>query len=131
MTDFTDAEIAAFLDEALAPARSAELESALRVDDGLRQRLIAVRGRETAGLHTVGAIWRRRRLSCPDRSQLGQFVLGTLPDEHADYIQFHLQEIGCRYCEANLADLRAANEKTQAATQRRQKYFQTSAGYLK
>ena len=36
MTDFTNAEIAAFLDEALAPARSAELESALRVDDGLR-----------------------------------------------------------------------------------------------
>lgn len=131
MSGFTDAEIAAFLDEALAPDRSVELESALRDDDELRQRLIIVRGRENAGLHTVGAIWRRRRLSCPDRTQLGQFVLGTLDSDHADYIRFHIEEIGCRYCEANLADLHAASEKTQQSTQRRQKYFQTSAGYLR
>ena len=131
VSQFTDAEIAAFLDEALAPSRSAELESAMHHDDQLRQRLIEVRGRETAGLHTVGAIWRRRRLSCPDRSQLGQFVLGTLANDHADYIHFHIEEIGCRYCEANLADLQAANEKTQQSNQRRQRYFQTSAGYLK
>jgi hypothetical protein len=131
MSNFTDAEIAAFLDEALEPARSAKFESALRDDEDLRQRLITVRGRETAGLHTVGAIWRRRRLSCPDRTQLGQFVLGTIDEDHADYIQFHIKDIGCRYCEANLADLQAASQKTRQSTQRRQRYFQTSAGYLK
>ncbi len=56
---FSDAELAAFLDEALPPARCAQLEHDLRTDAELRNRLIEVRGRETAGLHTLGAIWRR------------------------------------------------------------------------
>ena len=129
--ELTDAELAAFLDEALAPDRCAEMEQALRDDDELRQRLIEVRGRETAGLHTVGAIWRRGRLSCPDRTELGQFVLGTLDPEYADYIEFHINELGCRYCQANLDDLKAASQSSDQPAKRRQKYFQTSAGYLK
>ena len=83
--NFTDAELAAFLDEALPPARCAELEHALRTDTQLRERLVQVRGRETAGLHTIGAIWRRSRLSCPDRAELGQLLLGTLSSEQVGY----------------------------------------------
>lgn len=131
MSNFTDAELVAFLDESLSAHRSAALESSLSDDETLRNRLVEVRGRQTAGLHTIGAIWRRGRLSCPSRSELGQFILGTLDDDHRDYIQFHLDEIGCRYCQANLDDLKLANQASQPATQRRRKYFQTSAGYLK
>lgn len=131
MNPFTDAELAAFLDEALPASRCSELEHALRSDTGLRQRLIEVRGRETAGLHTIGAIWRRNRLSCPSRSELGQYLLGTLEDKAADYIRFHLEEVGCRYCQANLADLQTASQVDQQPGKRRTKYFQTSAGYLK
>ena len=130
MSEFSDSELAAFLEEALPPARSAELEHQLRSDTELRSRLIEVRGRETAGLHTIGAIWRRGRLSCPSRSELGQFILGTLaPDAH-QYIEFHLNEIGCRYCQANLADLQTATQTDEPA-KRRRRYFQTSAGYLR
>lgn len=128
---FTDAELAAFLDEALPPARCAQLEHDLRTDAELRNRLIEVRGRETAGLHTLGAIWRRNRLSCPPRNELGQFLLGTLATEAADYIRFHIDHVGCRYCEANLADLENASKPDEQPAKRRQKYFQTSAGYLK
>lgn len=130
MPEFTDAELVAFLDEALSDQRATMLESALRDDDQLRERLVMVRGRETAGLHTLGAIWRRSRLSCPSREELGQYVLQTLADEQADYIGFHLETAECRYCEANLADLQSSAEK-QDTSQRRRKYFQTSAGYLK
>ncbi len=130
MSSFTDAELAAFLDEALSPDRSSQLEQQLRDDTELRNRLIQVRGRFAAGLHTIGAIWRRSRISCPDRSDLGQFVLGTLPSEHAQYIEFHLNEIGCRYCQANLEDLKTASQQSDQDTQRRKRYFQTSAGYL-
>ena len=128
--EFSDAELAAFLDEALSAERSAELEIRLREDSSLRDRLVVVRGRETAGLHTLGAIWRRGRLSCPSRETLGEYLLGTLSDEEANYIRFHLEVVGCRYCQANLADLQAAvaNQESQP---RRQKYFQTSAGYLR
>jgi hypothetical protein len=130
MSHFTDAELTAFLDEALTPGRSAELEHELRSNGVLRSRLLEIRGRESAGLHTIGAIWRRARLSCPTRSDLGQYVLGTLQAEASDYIRFHLDQIGCRYCQANLADLQAAVTADDQPAQRRTRYFQTSAGYL-
>ena len=131
MNHFSDAELSAFFDEALSPARCSQLEHELRSNTKLRQRLIEVRGRESAGLHTLGAIWRRNRLSCPSRSELGRFVLGTLETEQRNYIQFHLQHIGCRYCQANLADIDPAEKTPEQATPRRSRYFQTSAGYLK
>lgn len=130
MSEFTDAELATFLDEALPAHRSSELEHALRTDAELRNRLIEVRGRTAAGLHSLGGIWRRGRLSCPDRGELGQFVLGTLDPEAADYIGFHIETIGCRYCQANLDDLKEASAPDPAPTRRRTRYFQTSAGYL-
>jgi hypothetical protein len=131
MSHFTDAELTAFLDEALPAGRCSELEHELRTSTELRNRLIEVRGRETAGLHTIGAIWRRARLSCPSRTELGQYVLGTLPEKSADYIRFHLDKIGCRYCQANLADLESASQPNDQPGKRRKRYFQTSAGYLK
>ncbi len=130
MSQFTDAELTAFLEEALPASRCAELEHELRSNSELRGRLVEVRGRESAGLHTIGAIWRRARLSCPSRSELGQYVLGTLSDEVSDYVRFHLETIGCRYCQANLADLEAASRQDEQPDQRRRRYFQTSAGYL-
>jgi hypothetical protein len=131
MRPFSDAELTAFLDEALPAARCSELEHELRTNARLRERLIEARGKESAGLHTIGAIWRRARLSCPDRTELGQFALGTLEAEPADYIRFHLETIGCRYCQANLLDLETAAEASDQPQQRRRRYFQTSAGYLK
>ena len=130
MSEFTDAELTAFLDEALSAGRCAELEHELRSNSELRNRLIEVRGRESAGLHTIGAIWRRSRLSCPDRKELGQFLLGAMEDDAADYIRFHLETIGCRFCQANLADLEASSQPSDPPQQRRKRYFQTSAGYL-
>ena len=53
MHDFTDAELVAFLDEALPDDRTTDLEQALRTDEPLRQRLIQLRGQETAGLRRL------------------------------------------------------------------------------
>jgi hypothetical protein len=58
--------------------------------------------------------------------------LGVLDAGHAEYIQFHLETIGCRCCAANLEDLRgeeAASESTESQ-KRRTRYFQSSAGHL-
>jgi hypothetical protein len=128
---FTDPELDRFLDEALPPERMAELEAALRDDAELQARLGAAIGRRDAGVHSLGAIWRQHRLSCPPREQLGSYLLGVLDADHADYIRFHLDAIGCRVCRASLADL---EEQQTAATktveQRRTRYYQSSAGYL-
>jgi hypothetical protein len=116
----------------------ARIEKALRKDAALVRRLAAINGRRDAGMHTVGAIWRRHRLSCPSREQMGSFLLGILPQEAADYVRFHLEEVGCRWCQANRSDLARQQAATnlrsapEAAVQsRRRKYFQSSAGYLR
>lgn len=132
----TDAQLSAYLDEALPVEQLAEIEQRLREDAELRQRLGAVIGRQDAGLHSIGVIWRRNRLSCPSREELGQYLLGVLDPPVADYIEFHLLQVGCRYCAANLDDLRDAQQTAINASQdttsvRRQRYFETSAGHLR
>ena len=129
---YTDADLDAFLDEALPPQRMAELEIALRDDADLKQRLTAVVGRRDAGVHSLGAIWRRRRLSCPTREQLGSHLLGGLGVQHDEYVRFHLEVVQCRYCQASVADLRDQHSaaEDEVAAKRRKRYFQSSAGYL-
>ncbi len=125
-------DLEAYLDEALLPEEMAAVEAALRNDPELRHRLAAINTRRDAGLHSLGAIWRRHRLSCPSREQLGSYLLEVLPDELADYITFHLEVIGCRYCKANLVDLqRQQAEAPQEVQTRRRKYFQSSVGHLR
>jgi len=129
---FAQAELEAYLDEALPAEDMARIEKALRDDPKLAAQLAALNARRDAGLHSLGAIWRRHRLSCPSREQLGSYLLGTLPRETADYVEFHVQMVGCRFCRANLADLEAQQAEADEVVQsRRRKYFQSSAGYLR
>ena len=127
----TNEELLAFLEEQLPAERMAEIEQALRDDEELRQRLASTLRQHDPGAHSVGAIWRRRRLSCPSRSELGSFLLGAADPTRAEYIEFHLRVIGCRYCAANLSDLeQAAGDQVEEVNRRRQKFFQSSAGFL-
>lgn len=124
-------DLEAYLDEALPPAEMAAVEKALRKDRKLAEQLSAINGRRDAGVHSLGEIWRRHRLSCFGRGQLGSYLLGTLPEEEAKYLEFHLEVVGCRYCRANLADLERQQAETDENVQtRRRRYFQSSAGYL-
>ena len=128
---FSEIELEAYLDEALPPARMAEIESVLREQPNVSAQLAAINGRRDAGVHSLGEIWRQHRLTCPGREQLGSYLLGATPKELTDYIRFHLTEIECRVCRANLNDLEAQQAGQQGrADSRRRKYFQSSAGYL-
>ena len=49
-------------------------------------------------------VWRDGRPSCPKRTTLGKYVLGTLSD---DFVTFHVERTGCEFCAANLEDLSA------------------------
>jgi hypothetical protein len=129
---FTEADLEAYLDEALPSELMARVESALRSEPELSQRLAAINGRRDAGLHSVGEIWRRHRLTCPTREQLGSHLLMALDQELADYIRFHLEVSGCRACQANFDDLkRRQTDEPAAVDSRRKKYFQSSAGHLR
>lgn len=130
--DFRSSELEAYLDEALPSAEMARIEKAARNAPELTQRLAAIHARRSAGVHSLGEIWRKHRLSCPTREQLGSFLLGVLPEPFAQYIAFHLEISGCRYCQASLADLQSQQaDADQTAEVRRRKFFQSSAGYLR
>jgi hypothetical protein len=129
---YTDAQLDGFLDEALPPEEMAALEAALRDDAALQKQLAAAAGRRDAGVHSLAAVWRRHRLSCPTREQLGSHLLGVLEPGLADYVVFHLETMTCRYCLASLQDLRDqhAADDDPVVQQRRTKYFQSSVGRL-
>ncbi len=128
----TQSDLQAYLDEALAPAEMTAIEAELRARPEWLQQLAAINARRDAGVHSVGEIWRRHRLSCPSREDLGSYLLGALETAHAQYFQFHLENIGCRLCQANLEDLRRQQEEAAEAVQvRRTKYFQSTAGHLR
>ena len=95
-----------YLHDALPDAETAAVERALRDSAELRARFQEVLEEEDRGEHTVGAIWRRERASCPTRDQLGGYLLGAGDPDLLDYVQFHLDVIGCPYCQANLDDLK-------------------------
>src|SRR5688500_14767653 len=132
MPRITQADLQSYLDEALTPGEMAEIELELRKKPELLKQLAAINARRDAGVHSVGEIWRRQRLSCSTREQLGSYLLGALEKEHAHYIDFHLQTVGCRYCQANLEDLRRQQQETaETVKTRRTKYFQSTAGHLR
>jgi hypothetical protein len=129
---FTTSELEAFLDESLPVERMAVIEDALRQSDALQKQLATINGRRDAGVHSLGDVWRRHRLSCPTREQLGSFLLGVLPRDAADYVKFHIDTIECRYCAASIADLKSQQSAAESeVTRRRQRYFQSSVGHLR
>jgi hypothetical protein len=132
MAEITLEDLHGYLDEALSEGDTAAIERALRNSQSLRQVLRGVMLERDRGEHTVGAIWRRHRLSCPTREQLGSHLLGVLDEGLLDYIRFHLETIGCSYCQANLTDLQSRQREPATQTQaRRKKLYNSSAGLLR
>jgi hypothetical protein len=120
-----------YLDDALGEQETAEVEQALRGDDKLRRMLAAVIQDRDRGEHSLGAVWRRQRLSCPSREQLGSYLLQALDEVEQDYLDFHLKIVACSFCLANLADLKTLHVDAKPDVQRRQRRFlESSVGYL-
>jgi hypothetical protein len=107
-----------YLDEALPQKDMILVEKALRESESLRQRLQQIMQRRDNGEHTVGAIWRRHRISCPERDVLSSYLLKTGDPRLLDYVRFHLEVIGCPYCQANLEDLQQIYESSKASSKR-------------
>ena len=127
----TREQLHAYLDDALSESETAKVEHALRDDAGLRRQLQQAIQERDRGEHSLGAVWRRDRLTCPTRETLGSYLLQVLDDKEQDYLDFHLHTVGCPFCLANLADLEAQKkESAPQAKARRRRIFQSSAGYL-
>lgn len=131
MASVTREQLCAYLEDSLSEAETARVEQALRQSDSLQRLLRQVMQERDRGEHSLGAIWCRLRLSCPSRDLLGSYLLQVLDSEYQDYIDFHLNTVGCAFCQANLADLQALHqEPAPKAKERRRKFFESSAGFL-
>jgi hypothetical protein len=121
----------AYLADSLPAEELARVEKALRDSSELRARLEDVRqNRGDAGLHTLGAIWRRGRLTCPSRQQLGSYLLDALDPDLASYLKFHLEIVECPFCQANLADLESKTAQPTAASKNRHNRILRSSQHL-
>jgi len=129
-TNISDAELLAWLDEDLAIERMSEIEQLLRSSNELQQRLVVLIQERDQGTVTVGEVWRRHRLSCPTRHELGSFLLGAADAAALDYVRFHLETVECRVCAANLEDLKKSQATLPETIKRRERIFASSAGKL-
>src|SRR5438132_10201375 len=126
-TEITREHLHAYLDDALTDSETARVEQALRNSDALRRVLRQTMQERDRGEHSLGAIWRRERLTCPNRETLGSFLLEVLDEAEQDYLRFHLETVHCPYCLANLADLQTVQkEPPPKAKERRRRFFQSS-----
>jgi RNA polymerase sigma factor (sigma-70 family) len=86
-------------------------------------------GTEAGAESLLSEVWEEYRPSCPKRSTLGRFVLGTLDPPWHNYVDFHVQRLACRFCTANLDDLR---RQTASETDRfRHRVMESSAGFFR
>ena len=127
--DFTDEELLAYVDEQLPTARASNLEQQLRTCGELVNRLVNLLQSSEKGDVTLGGMWRRGRWSCPPRGVWAGYVSGRLGDGLSQYLQFHLDVVGCRICEASVRDLRQTGGSD--GDDRVRKIFQSSAGHLR
>ncbi len=121
----------AYLLDELPPGTLARVEKALRDSAELREQLEDARqNRSETGLHSLGAIWRRARLTCPSRQQLGSLLLDVLDPDLAGYLSFHIEVVECPFCQANLADLKGKAEPVAAVARTRQNRILQSSRHL-
>ena len=80
-----------YLDDALDEEETAQVEKALRDSEALRRHLRLVMQERDRGEHSLGAIWRRERITCPSREQLGSYLLQALPRVHQCLVGVILQ----------------------------------------
>jgi hypothetical protein len=77
-------------------------------------------------------VWEQERLTCPKRTTIGRHLLGTLDDPWRQYVTFHLETLGCRFCRANADDLReAAASDADKPTPTSDRMFQSTIGFFR
>jgi RNA polymerase sigma factor (sigma-70 family) len=87
------------------------------------------RGEELADETLLTRLWDAKRPSCPKRSTIGKYLLGTLDADWQAYVEFHIGKLGCRFCQANLEDLDLQMQARQAGTTC-DRIIQSTIGFL-
>ena len=71
-------------------------------------------GIDPALVFTVATVWREERISCPHQHVLQSWLQGGLPGGAGEFVEFHLRDSQCPYCNAVVEDLRAREDQAKA-----------------
>ena len=74
-------------------------------------------------------VWEHERPTCPKRTTIGGYVLGSLDAPWQQYVDFHLQRLGCAFCQAHLEDLQ--KQQRHDAEVLRQRILQSTIGFVR
>ncbi|MDB5304048.1 MAG: rpoE 1 [Phycisphaerales bacterium] len=74
-------------------------------------------------------VWEDVRPGCPKRNTIGGYVLGTLDPPWHQYVESHIQRLGCAFCQANLKDLQEQTATDAAPLHRR--ILQSTVGFFR
>ena len=77
----------------------------------------------------LAQIWQQYRPSCPKRSTIGAFLLKTLDPDWQNYIGFHINVLGCHFCQANYQDIQQQNQQ-KGADKLQQRIMESTVGFL-
>jgi len=82
---------------------------------------------------TVATVWREERISCPHQDILASWHAGALPAGAAEFVEFHLRESQCPYCNAVVEDLVEAEDQARTAdrTSQRDKLLRSTMTALR
>jgi hypothetical protein len=127
----TNEMLRAYLDDALGDADSAQVEQSLRGSEDLRGQLRELMQTRDRGEHSVGAVWRRRQLTCPSREEMGSYLLEALDEGRTAYVKFHLETVCCPYCQANRDDLADQDRESPVKQEKAKKIFDSGSRHLK
>ncbi len=78
----------------------------------------------------MAQVWQTLRPSCPKRSTIGRYHLNTLDDDWQQYVDFHLNQLGCHFCRANLEDLQKQNQDNSHPRALHTRIMQSTVGFL-
>lgn len=124
-----------------AQQRNKDIGAALGIDEKqvalvkhrLVKRLAEELGSQTGELtdeSMLSRLWEAHRPSCPKRSTVGKWLMGLLDSDWAAYIEFHIDTLGCRFCQANRDDLAVDTEPVESLSAR-QRIMQSSVGFFR
>lgn len=123
---------------------NSDVAAALKIDAGkvgvlkhrwLRQIQHDLEGTDVGGLSEanleglLAQIWQMYRPSCPKRNTIGAFLLKTLDPEWQAYVNFHLNVLGCHFCQANYQDIQQQNQQ-KGADKLQQRIMESTVGFL-
>jgi uncharacterized protein YbaR (Trm112 family) len=94
-------ELAAFAEGGDA---SDEVRSHVLACDACQEALQSLKEEVLSLQIPLSELWFRDHISCPLTEVLLRYQGGTLEDDARAYVRFHLEELGCPYCQSRLEE---------------------------